>query len=108
MIVRVFRVTAGPPEEPEQPEAEECPMRPFLPGKGHALICLGDLMEESVTWIEVDSEDDCNSPKAADLAQAAEEEEDAAEEPVPPAMRDIYRQQRAGGIVAGMQKCLSF
>merc|ERR1712046_532148 len=70
LLTRVLNVTmAGrgsePPERlelPTEPEsAEECEVS--RPRRGHALICLGDLMEESISWIEVDSEDDVNSPK---------------------------------------------
>lgn len=110
VVLRVLSVTmagAGPPAECEPPAAP-CPPYPLREGQGHAHICLGELMEESVTWIEVPWEDDVNSPKQCDQVQAMEEEEEGAATEVPAAMKDIYRQQKAPGIVAGMQKCLSF
>lgn len=77
--------------------------------KGHALICLGDMMNESISWIEVDSDEDCHTPKAVNLQEAMQEvceEQEVA--PIPSAMKNIYRQQNAPGIVQGMNKCLSF
>jgi hypothetical protein len=76
-------------------------------------ICLGDMMEESLSWVDVDSEDDSISPKHADLMQLAamqeaQEQAEHAEQPVPPGFEAIARQQRAPGIVEGMPKCLSF
>merc|ERR1712066_1033197 len=73
-------------------------------------VCLGDLMEESISWIDVDSEDDQTSPKQSDLMQAAamQEEQEQVEEPMPRGYEAIARQQRAPGIVVGMCKCLSF
>merc|ERR1719263_466675 len=110
-------VVAGPgPPQPgpdESPEAcselppEACPDGP--PRGGCAHICLGELMEESVSWFDADSEDDQCSPKEADKMRALEEEAAAAEaEPaeLPRGLKDVYRQQNAPGIVAGMQKCL--
>ncbi|CAJ1430912.1 unnamed protein product [Effrenium voratum] len=64
-------------------------------------VCLGYLLEQSVTWIEPESDDDFHSPKAS--VQNAEEEEETH-----PAMKAIARQQRAPGIVEGLPKCLSF
>merc|ERR1719158_311924 len=119
ILSRVLCVTMTAPRPPDEYEEHEAPepgevaqmsepCEVVRTAKGHAQICLGDLMEESVTWIEVDSEDDCNSPKQADLVQVEEEPEEQEEQPVPAALKDIYRQQNAGGVVAGMQKCLSF
>lgn len=73
--------------------------------KGHAHICLGEMMEESVSWIDVESDDDRHSPKAADCLAAAME----AEEDVTPirGMADVQRQQNVP-LVSGMKKCLSF
>mmetsp|Transcript_107628 Transcript_107628/g.206948 ORF Transcript_107628/g.206948 Transcript_107628/m.206948 type:complete len:688 (-) Transcript_107628:88-2151(-) len=121
IIFRVMGVTmAGP--NPCAGQIEEAPMEPertnFCRGldlsQGHANICLGDMMEESVTWIEVDFEDDQNSPRQCDPVPMAQEEssEDfrGAMPPdfMPTALRDIYRQQNAPGIAGGIQKCLSF
>lgn len=121
IISRVLNVTSavaetpvgvGPPVEPLSPSpsrsAEPSKMIGYPPGPGHANICLGDIMEESVTWIEVDYEDDVNSPKAIDHQQVCVVQEEDAEEVVPSGLKDVYRQQNAPGIVAGMQKCLSF
>jgi len=130
ILMRVFSVTMGGPMPPPGPEydadedtherqededAEQGTLE-LPPGAcdgngprgGCAHVCLGELMEESVSWIDVDSEDDCHSPKEADQMRAMQEE--AEEEPVemPRGMKDVYRQQNAPGIVAGMQKCLSF
>jgi hypothetical protein len=116
VIMRVMDVTGagpGPPPGPGSPD--EC--RPpnvqegmiYPPPNGHANICLGDLMEESISWLEVDEEDDQHTPKAADKVQIVEEEEEGeAEEAIPSCLKDVYRQQKAPGLVAGMQKCLSF
>lgn len=120
ILYRVFSVTMagpGPPCGHGQPEEEECDPTQvgigpsYLPrqGQGHAHICLGDVMEESISWLELDSEDDeLASPKACDMVQVVEEEEEGEPQPMPAALRDIHRQQKAPGIVAGMQKCLSF
>lgn len=73
--------------------------------------CLGDMMEESITWIEVDSEDDQHSPKHADQNQVKQPEPECeweGDDNVHPAMQAIARQQRAPGVVLGMPKCLSF
>lgn len=78
------------------------------PRQGCAHVCLGELMEESVTWVDVDSDDDCHSPKEADERQAMQEEAQEEAVEMPRGMKDVYRQQNAPGIVAGMQKCLSF
>jgi len=68
-------------------------------------VCLSYLLEQSVTWIEPESdEDDFHSPKAS--LQKPPDEED--EEEAHPAMKAIARQQRAPGIVEGLPKCLSF
>lgn len=32
-------------------------------------ICLGDMMEESLSWVDLDSEDDCTSPKQQELME---------------------------------------
>lgn len=64
-------------------------------------VCLGYLLEQSVTWLEPESDDDLHSPKAS--VPPAEEEEDPH-----PAMKAIARQQRAPGLVEGLPKCLSF
>lgn len=67
-------------------------------------VCLSYLLEQSVTWIEPESdEDDFHSPKAS--LQKPPDEED--EEEAHPAMKAIARQQRAPGIVEGLPKCLS-
>lgn len=126
ILLRVLKVAADPPEHPAGLDDRGSPQDlaglertmetavPLIsdgypPRQGHAQICLGDLMEESITWMEVDSEDDQNSPKAIDQVQLMEEEEEeSGPEAVPPALRDLQRQQNAPGIVAGMQKCLSF
>jgi len=116
ILFRVMSVVVGPgppPEQEEPPEGySELPPEAYAdgpPSQGCAHICLGELMEESVSWFDADSEDDHCSPKEADRI-AALEEEAAAAEPVelPRGMKDVYRQQNAPGIVAGMQKCLSF
>lgn len=117
IILRVLSVTMagpgapagpGPPEGPEAPAP--CDADLPRPRHGHAHICLGDIMDESITWLEVESEDDQNSPKQCDLVQVEQEEEEEQEgdAAVPSGLKDIYRQQKAPGIVAGMQKCLSF
>jgi hypothetical protein len=81
----------------------------YLPRERPTHICLGDMLEESVSWLDVDSEDDQNSPKKADLLAAMEEEEAMVEEqPMPRGFEAIARQQKAPGIVEGMCKCLSF
>lgn len=68
---------------------------------------LGDMLEQSVTWVEPDSEeDDVHSPKQSD--QPAPEDPEASAEDLHPAMKAIQRQQKAPGIVVGMPKCLSF
>jgi len=82
-----------------------------LPRERPAHVCLGDMLEESVSWLDVDSEEDRNSPKQADLLQAyneAMEEEMAEERCMPRGFEAIARQQKAPGIVEGMCKCLSF
>lgn len=63
-------------------------------------VCLGYLLEQSVTWIEPDSDDDLHSPNAS-LQHPEEDEEQH------PAMKAIARQQRAPGLVEGLPKCLS-
>jgi len=93
---------AAPLESSPAPQADN-PMR-----NGCAHICLGELMEESVSWVDVDSEDDCCSPKEADKLAAMQAAEEEVEVELPRGMKDVYRQQNAPGIVAGMQKCLSF
>jgi hypothetical protein len=82
-----------------------------LPRERPSHVCLGDMLEESVSWLDVDSEDDQTSPKQADLMQAyneAMEEEMAEERAMPRGFEAIARQQKAPGIVEGMCKCLSF
>jgi hypothetical protein len=81
-----------------------------LPKERPLHVCLGDLMDESVSWLDVDSEDDQNSPKQVDLLQAYNEamEEELDEQPMPRGFEAIARQQKAPGIVEGMRKCLSF
>jgi len=75
-------------------------------------ICLGDLMEESLSWVDVDSDDDRTSPKQSDMMQLMAMEEaqaqEQAEEPMPRGYEAIVRQQKAPGIVEGLPKCLSF
>jgi hypothetical protein len=68
------------------------------------------MLEESISWLDVDSEDDQTSPKKVDLLQAYNdmEEDELEEQPMPRGLEAIARQQKAPGIVAGMQKCLSF
>lgn len=106
ILMRVMRMTlAEPPVGPCEPPVGLVPA--LREGQGHAHICLGDIMEESISWMEVDSEDDCHTPKAADMMPAQEPEEEE-EEVVPSHLKNIYRQQNAPGIVAGMNKCLSF
>jgi hypothetical protein len=102
--------TSEPQEANEEQIGSHMPEETANPQRrGHALICLGDLMEESISWLEVDSEDDVNSPKQSDMVQATEETEEAgAEEPeVPSCLKDVYRQQNAAQ-QAGIAKCLSF
>lgn len=119
ILMRVFNVTMagpGPPSGPEADEEEDEDAAPLQlpPGacdgaatkQGCAHICLGELMEESISWIDVDSEDDQVSPKAVDQMRAAEEAEEAEVE-MPRGMKDVYRQQNAAN-AAGVQKCLSF
>jgi hypothetical protein len=104
---RVMNVTTVRPDTlvPDV-EPEDC----VLQRSQHPHVCLGDLMEESISWIDVDSEDDQTSPKQSDLMQAAamQEEQEQVQEPMPRGFEAIARQQRAPGIVAGMCKCLSF
>lgn len=133
ILMRVFSVTMGGPGPPPGPEydadddthyqqdvtldedAEEGTQLELPPGacdgeeprEGCKNVCLGELMEESVSWCDVDSDDDCHSPKEADQMRAMQEAEEEAVE-MPRGMKDVYRQQNAPGIVAGMQKCLSF
>jgi len=111
ILMRVMSITGAEP--PEGPSADQVLSPPvglvanLREGQGHAHICLGDIMEESISWMEVDSEDDCHTPKAADMMPPMEQEEEE-EEVVPSHLKNIYRQQNAPGIVAGMNKCLSF
>jgi len=111
ILTRVMSITgAEPPEGPDATQALSPPVglvANLREGQGHAHICLGDIMEESISWMEVDSEDDCHTPKAADMMPPMEQEEEE-EEVVPSHLKNIYRQQNAPGIVAGMNKCLSF
>jgi len=68
-------------------------------------VCLSYLLEQSVTWIDPESdEDDFHSPKAS-LQQPPDEDEELE---VHPGMKAIAQQQRAPGIVEGLPKCLSF
>lgn len=115
MVSRVLILSSvGDPEENLEDSVEETPEEApedrFPPKYRNGHLCLGAMMQESVTWIEVDPEDDYNSPKHSDqianeIPEADEHENDGR---VPPHMRDISRQQKAGGIVEGMPKCLSF
>eukprot|EP00930_Biecheleria_cincta_P070480 TRINITY_DN58119_c0_g1_i1.p1 TRINITY_DN58119_c0_g1~~TRINITY_DN58119_c0_g1_i1.p1 ORF type:complete len:461 (+),score=63.46 TRINITY_DN58119_c0_g1_i1:59-1384(+) len=69
---------------------------------------LGDMLEQSVTWVEPDSdEDDVHSPKQSDQQLGPEDPQGSAED-LHPAMKAIHRQQKAPGIVVGMPKCFSF
>lgn len=118
ILTRVLGVTMGQQQSSmpdmdsdDEPTLFETPVR-----KGHALICLGDIMGESISWLEVDSDEDCHSPTAAAMQQAmqeamqrqCEEEGEESEPPMPSALKNIHRQQNAPGIVQGMNKCLSF
>eukprot|EP00931_Biecheleriopsis_adriatica_P062164 TRINITY_DN37437_c0_g1_i1.p1 TRINITY_DN37437_c0_g1~~TRINITY_DN37437_c0_g1_i1.p1 ORF type:complete len:397 (+),score=89.44 TRINITY_DN37437_c0_g1_i1:93-1193(+) len=70
-------------------------------------VCLGDMMEQSVSWFEPeDDDDDCHSPKQSEQRPQQDEEEE--EEEMHPAMKAVARQQKAPGIVPGLPKCLSF
>eukprot|EP00434_Breviolum_minutum_P044994 symbB.v1.2.040253.t1/scaffold7102.1/size13317/1 len=90
-------------EEPNEPEAGNGSPNGIPPEADwrSPQVCLGYLLEQSVTWIEPDSDDDLHSPKAS-LQHPEEEEEQH------PAMKAIARQQRAPGLVPGLPKCLSF
>eukprot|EP00929_Paragymnodinium_shiwhaense_P002085 TRINITY_DN10228_c0_g1_i6.p3 TRINITY_DN10228_c0_g1~~TRINITY_DN10228_c0_g1_i6.p3 ORF type:complete len:120 (-),score=23.26 TRINITY_DN10228_c0_g1_i6:220-579(-) len=114
---RIMRVTAGGPEPvamPPDPDAEEEAQHAedlhvrFPPRFRNGHPCLGDMMEESISWIEVDSDDDVHSPKQS--VQHMPDCEDDEGEPceVHPAMRAIAVQQKAPGIIEGMPKFLSF
>lgn len=106
ILMRVMSITGVEPPVDSGPHVGLVPT--LREGQGHAHICLGDIMEESISWLEVDSEDDCHTPKAADTMPPMEQEEEEQEEVVPSHLKNIYRQQNAPGIVAGMNKCLSF
>merc|ERR1712167_219384 len=103
MISRAMLVTmTGPSPEPMP--------RCFSPKFRNGHPCLGDMMEESITWMDVDSEDDQHSPKQSDQHQNVPEDHGGAGEGdgcVHLAMQAIVCQQRAPGIVVGMPKCLS-
>eukprot|EP00929_Paragymnodinium_shiwhaense_P002088 TRINITY_DN10228_c0_g1_i9.p1 TRINITY_DN10228_c0_g1~~TRINITY_DN10228_c0_g1_i9.p1 ORF type:complete len:725 (-),score=131.06 TRINITY_DN10228_c0_g1_i9:220-2394(-) len=116
-VTRIMRVTAGGPEPvamPPDPDAEEEAQHAedlhvrFPPRFRNGHPCLGDMMEESISWIEVDSDDDVHSPKQS--VQHMPDCEDDEGEPceVHPAMRAIAVQQKAPGIIEGMPKFLSF
>lgn len=89
-------------EEPPGDQAPENPPGTSVPEADwrSPQVCLGYLLEQSVTWIEPDSDDDLHSPKAS-LQHPEEDEEQH------PAMKAIARQQRAPGLVEGLPKCLS-
>lgn len=96
----------------EEPLPEASAKAPFVPPimTEEAIMAptLGDMLEQSVTWVEPDSdEDDVHSPKQSDQQPGPEDPEASAED-LHPAMKAIHRQQKAPGIVAGMAKCLSF
>lgn len=102
LVARVMRVTNAAPEITLD---EASALSPRF-RDGH--LCLGEMMEESVTWIDVDTDDDCHSPKNGEQGDAGpceDAEEGGCEHP---ALKHIARQQRAPGLVDGMPKCLSF
>lgn len=106
ILMRVMSIAGAEPPAGPRPPVGLVPM--LREGQGHAHICLGDIMEESISWMEVDSEDDCHTPKQEMMPAMEQEEEEEEAQPVPSHLKNIYRQQNAPGIVAGMNKCLSF
>jgi len=105
MLTRIMAVTMTGPE----PSAFCGDVDPNY-GDGH--LCLGDMMQESITWVECDSEDEDFTPKASmQLNNMGQEEEHQASELdgfLAQGMKVIAMQQKAPGVLAGMPKCLSF
>lgn len=74
-------------------------------------LCLGEMMQESITWVEVDSEDgedDFLTPKASLMMEDPPNQASEVDGYLAQGMKVIAMQQRAPGVLDGMPKCLSF
>lgn len=75
-------------------------------------LCLGDMMDESITWLEPSTDSEMGSPKRDQTADVDVPEEDDSdsdgEQFRKQGLKAIARQQNAPGILSGMPKCLSF
>merc|ERR1711920_65591 len=79
---------------------------------GH--LCLGDVMDESITWLEPSADSEPCSPKEdtrPDMTEMHDEDTEAPElecgEYMKQVMKVVSRQQRAPGIIVGLPKSLS-
>eukprot|EP00928_Gymnodinium_smaydae_P011375 TRINITY_DN14203_c0_g2_i1.p1 TRINITY_DN14203_c0_g2~~TRINITY_DN14203_c0_g2_i1.p1 ORF type:complete len:610 (+),score=77.68 TRINITY_DN14203_c0_g2_i1:154-1983(+) len=77
----------------------------------NGFLCLGDMMNESVTWLEPASDSEPGTPKAEPAIHGMEEDDGSdsdGEQYRKQGMKCISRQQRAPGIIDDMPKCLSW
>lgn len=99
--------------EHETEDSDPCEQFPHRYRNGH--FCLGDVMDESITWLEPSPESEPYSPKAQQPPQMQQEQEDDEEDSESEGgdyrrqvLKAMAKQQNAPGIVNGMPKNLSF